>query len=365
VGVKPRNVFLTGATGFLGSFLLQDLLSSTDATIHCLVRAGSPEDGRGRIERALRSHLIHAELGDRVVAVPGDLSQPRFGLSEVAFASLAERTDVVLHSGAAVNFLLQLPDLLATNVFGTQEALRFARTCGNRPFHFVSTIGIFLSQHFSGRPVSEHEFPESDAGLIIPYTRSKWAAEKLVREARDRGQPVEVHRPGVIGWHSRTGAWNENDMTSQLLRLFVRQGRAPAVKVPIDIAPVDAVSAAIVSRLLTDSDPPSTDAFHLSNPHPTTWSEVREALGELGHRLAELPLDEWRATLAEEEENADPFVRMFDWMAASEESEVGTVLDLLSGRITFETHTRSAFACPRLDAALLAPFVERVQSSGP
>ena len=87
---KMRRALLTGSTGFLGAFLLKELLQQTDAEVHCLVRCSSPEHGMARIRQNLAQYDI--ELGDaaeRVVPVVGDLTQPRLGLSAEAFDQLA------------------------------------------------------------------------------------------------------------------------------------------------------------------------------------------------------------------------------------------------------------------------------------
>ena len=57
---EPRHILLTGATGFLGAFLLRELLERTEADIHCLVRAGSADEGRTRLRQTLQSVLALA-----------------------------------------------------------------------------------------------------------------------------------------------------------------------------------------------------------------------------------------------------------------------------------------------------------------
>src|SRR5262249_25698255 len=122
----PRAVVLTGATGFLGAFLLRELLDRTQATVHCLVRAESAALARTR----LLDNLWTLRLGDlpeeRIVAVPGDLAEHRWGLSERDFRALAKEAEAVYHCGAWVNFTYPYPTLKPANVGGTVEALRLA-----------------------------------------------------------------------------------------------------------------------------------------------------------------------------------------------------------------------------------------------
>src|SRR5207248_143268 len=97
----PERIFLTGASGFLGAYLLHDLLEATPASVSCLVRAPNAAAGRRRIEDNLAAYgLWDANFAARLEPVPGDLARPRFGLDEEQFGRLAESVDAVYHNGA-------------------------------------------------------------------------------------------------------------------------------------------------------------------------------------------------------------------------------------------------------------------------
>src|SRR5205823_5245532 len=118
----PSAVLLTGVTGFLGAFLLHELLQQTQADIYCLVRAADAEHAILRIRRNLETYLLwDARLEERIIPVIGDLSQPRLGLAEPQFQALSRQIDLIYHNGAAVNFIYPYQQLKATNVLGTQE----------------------------------------------------------------------------------------------------------------------------------------------------------------------------------------------------------------------------------------------------
>nr|WP_282202311.1 non-ribosomal peptide synthetase [Kitasatospora fiedleri] len=136
------RVLLTGATGFLGAYLLAELVRSTPATVECLVRAGSDREAGQRLRTALERYgLWTPQLAARTVALAGDLARPRLGLDEERFARLAARTDAVFHSGAAVNLTYPYEELRPANVTGTEEVLRLAARSGRAAVHHVSTIG--------------------------------------------------------------------------------------------------------------------------------------------------------------------------------------------------------------------------------
>src|SRR5262249_17249187 len=140
---KLDRILLTGATGFLGAFLLDELLRETDAQIVCLVRANDADQGRERIAHNLQQYgLDHPDFEQRVVAVPGNLEQPLLGLSSVEFDRLAEEIDVIYHNGAVVNLIYPYSQLRAANVGGTREILRLATKVRPKPMHYVSTFMV-------------------------------------------------------------------------------------------------------------------------------------------------------------------------------------------------------------------------------
>ena len=101
---RPERVLLTGATGFLGSFVLFELLRHTRTDVYCLVRAANTEEGGKELRKALEAYgLWDEELSSRIVPVVGDLSEPLLGLGPERFEELAGETDAVYHSGASVN----------------------------------------------------------------------------------------------------------------------------------------------------------------------------------------------------------------------------------------------------------------------
>ena len=208
--LRPRAVFLTGATGYLGAHILAEMLCEVpDVACFCLVRAADEDAARGRLRDTLdRFQLLdlvlaaiqaqqleekeeqqeqqeqqgeedqqgadeaaattaatlaaaEAELNNRLVVVVGDLGKPLLGLETSAFKSLALEVDSIVHCGAMVNLVQPYGALRAANVFGTQEVLRLATTNGInmtkvKPVHYVSTNGIF--------PVTRAAYPSQQGG---------------------------------------------------------------------------------------------------------------------------------------------------------------------------------------------------------
>ncbi|MFD8719172.1 SDR family oxidoreductase [Streptomyces sp. NPDC059629] len=189
---RPRTVLLTGATGFVGPHLLAELLLATEAEIVCPVRAATPAEAADRIRAALAAQQIPLPAGaNRITAVPADLARPHLGLGAGRFAELARTCDTIVHNAATVSILREYASLRASNAESTRRLLTLtsARTI---PLHLVSTLSVAPAK--SRAPEVPEAFLPPHPGLVSGYQQSKWAAERLLEQAAERGFPVTVHR---------------------------------------------------------------------------------------------------------------------------------------------------------------------------
>jgi len=290
---QPQAVFLTGATGFFGAFVLADLLAATPAHVQCLVRAASPQEAQSRLLATWRHYFPTRALPlQRVTAVPGDLAQARLGLSEAAFRELAGSVDAIYHSGATVHYLRPYRALRASNVLGTEEVLRLAAAEHTKPLHHVSSLAVFgRCEH-----VVREDTPLDDGRhLSDGYSQSKWVSEQLVAQAQQMGIPVAIYRPGRLTGHSQTGASNANDILNNLVQACVHLGAAPELDLLVDMVPVDFASAALVS--LANRPGSIGKTFHLGHPKPIAWHDLVTALESFGYRMRRLPYEGWTAAV--------------------------------------------------------------------
>ncbi|MEV5491921.1 thioester reductase domain-containing protein [Streptomyces bobili] len=303
--LPPRRILLTGATGFLGSHMLLDLLRHSDAHVYCLVRGADEEAATARLAAQLRTYRLpwNAEVRRRVTVLPGDIRRPRLGLSDELWHTLAHELDSVVGVAAAVDFLRGYQSLRASNVLGTLTLAELAATGRPKPLHHISSIAVFNEVGISSMG-EDDPFAHVDR-LVAGYDQSKWAAEAALRRARDHGLIVSALRPGGIGGHTKTGAYNPQDLSSGLISAFGRFRTVPAFRY-LNAAPVDWVSRVAVA-VVCEPDAWGFD-YNLTGVPNTLDDVVRDmAFGGMHVRVEDW--DEWRTdTLARLE--AEPVLEL-------------------------------------------------------
>jgi thioester reductase-like protein len=277
-GAPGADVFLTGATGSLGSRVLRELLA-TGVTVRCLVRARRLEDARSRLARSLGF-----ELPERVVVSLGDLEAPRFGLDDRAYAALG-RVGAIHHCGARVSLAADVGTLWRSNVLGTNEILRLQAISG-ATLHYASTLSVFVSA--DAREGTFFEADDLRATRVVHggYAQSKWAAETLVRE-RARG-PVFVYRFGLLTGGAR------GELLSMTIRGLAALGAIPADRdrdLAFDVTPIDRAASAMMEI----ASKGAAGTYHLANRRAARLDDLLVALGRAGVRIDEVGHGEWIA----------------------------------------------------------------------
>ena len=307
---RPQVILLTGATGFLGSWLLRELLARTTADIVCLVR-----------------HPAKLPPHPRVHAVVGDLEQPRFGLSQRKWDELAARVDCVHHCAAWVHSVLPYSTLRGANLLGTAEVLRFTRTGRPKRLHYASTLSVFVDTDRNTGTAMEDDDLTSTKWVRGGYAQSKWAAERLLRLA---GGPVSFYRLGLITGDTVGGKMPGRDELSLFLRRLAKGGEYPVGgEWFIDITPVDYAAAAMAQLSLAGDG-----TFHIANPRPASLADLVAAMSDSGVSLvpttASVGMEIFKAT--------------------------GITFDR---RNTLAGLAGSGIACPAADCALLGKYVSQ------
>jgi fatty acid CoA ligase FadD9 len=294
-GTEVRTVLLTGATGFLGRYLALDWLERmnlVDGKVIALVRAKSDEDARTRLDKTFESGdaklLAHyrALAADHLEVIAGDKGEADLGLDRQTWQRLADTVDLIVDPAALVNHVLPYNELFGPNALGTAELIRLALTTKQKPYTYVSTIGV-------GDQIKPEQFTEDadirmisatrkiNDGYANGYGNSKWAGEVLLREAHDLcGLGVAVFRCDMIlADTTYAGQLNVPDMFTRMMLSLVATGIAPASfyepdaegnrqRAHYDGLPVEFIAEAIST--LGAQSPEGRDEFHtyhVMNPY--------------------------------------------------------------------------------------------------
>ncbi|MFY1616142.1 thioester reductase domain-containing protein [Micromonospora sp. WMMD736] len=358
----PRHVLLTGATGFVGGYLLHTLLESTSARVWCLVRCADEAAGLRRLLDNMERYLpLPATAVDRITVLPGDLARPGLGLTTDRYDELADLLDGIYHCGARVHFGYNYRQLRPDNVTGTEEILRLAARGRPTAVHHVSTYGIW-GLPAPGRDVVGEDDDITTAGrLVTGYVQTKWASERLVELARARGVPADIYRPGRVLGDSRTGASLTTHFTTRVMKGCVQLGLAPDIDIKVEMTPVDYVASALVH--ISRYGPALGGTYHLVSPYKALFADVVRALRRHGFPVEVVPVEEWwqalKATYAVGTNELHPVMPVVQEFVVGGEEAVHYAVDN-----TEEQLRGTDVRCPPLDDDLLDIYLRWMVRTG-
>ncbi len=287
---KPTRIFLTGATGFVGSHLLATLLRETDAQIVCHVRGADRRSAETRLQQALDKRRLAACWDERRIEVlTGNLGQPALGLDESGASIVRDACDAIYHCGANVEFLHTYSALKPANVDSVVTLLDWTAKGRPKSLHYVSTLAVI--DQARSELVSEQTELTSWQGLPGGYSQSKWVGDTIARQAQARGLPVSIYRLSSVTGDRVHGICNETDLIWRLVRLYAELGVIPDLDILLNMTPADDVARAIVR--LAGSEACWGRVYHLMNSEPLHVREVPPIFHRLGLPLDVVPLDKW------------------------------------------------------------------------
>lgn len=259
-----KNVLLTGATGFLGSELAEELLTQTDDLIYAMVRAENEDHAAMRLRSAWKDHeKLSQSIGLRVIPVAGDFEEGDLKMEKASARELAKNIQIIIHAGADVSVMKSREALMQANRTGTRNMLRFGlyaqKKGGLERFVHISTA--YVAGRQNGRILEEGPAGRKYCGY---YEESKAAAEALVKKS---GLPYAICRPGMIIGSSRDGHIKSFNTIYYVLKLILtgKLTMLPIKKTQkLNIVPVDYVAESVV-KIATSPDAEGK-TFHLTTP---------------------------------------------------------------------------------------------------
>ncbi len=300
---RPNTLLLTGATGYLGSHLLYELLKKSATGIIAVIRPSIGMTGSERLREVMKNYFgdsLHELLKERVQVLEGELSAPMLGLSHSDWTELGQRVGTIIHAAADVRHFGTPEQFEQTNVHGTRHLIELAESRPGIRFHYISTIGVPEDLAFAGQWQSVEELDDFSEDLQVDnvYTSSKLTAEKLVLDAASRGMAASMYRPANLTCHSVTGKFQSNIDSNafyRMLKAMLLLGKAPAADWYVDLTPIDYASSAIVELVMQPEA--IGHIFHISNPEPLHYSKLIEFVNESGYPVETIPFEAYTSWL--------------------------------------------------------------------
>ena len=345
-------VLLTGATGYVGAFLLNEIIQH-DSEVHviCLTRADSNEAAALRVSNTLAYYDLHC-TSRQWSAMAGDLTKKDFGLSQEAYDHLESNLHEVYHAGAIVNAALPFSAIRGANVDGTRRVVELC-VKADISMHYISAIAVLANTGITSE-VLEVPVPRVKASA---FAKSKWVAEQIVIDAAaDFNLKARIYRLGTMAAHSVSGACNPNDIFTRMVDGILHMGSYPIVNGTTDshfpvgfyLTPIDWAVRAIYSiaslpfRRHRDDGRMVADAVHITSNCMTRFTTAIEAIDEM-HKTHTVSANQ------------------NDVLSGS--SKLGRWSSLDSGKI--EVYSRSLSGKPRFEAADSAADARASSSATP
>lgn len=368
----PKNILLTGSTGFLGIHILEELLKLKDTNIYCIIRDEPGVTSTTKLHQKLNFYFGNKYddlINNRIFVITGNISKPGFGLNQEELLNLANSIDVIINSAANVAHYGNYNDFYNANVLSVKYIIDFCNNFKKKLYH-ISTIGVAGRTLDSSYPKclkkTKVTFDESDLYIGQDpeniYTFTKFKAEVQILNAINDGLDAYILRMGNLMPRYRDGVFQENVADNAFmnrLASFVRIGMVPEYMLhnKLEITPVD-YAAKSVCKLLTHKTNKNR-IFHLCNTKTVSVIKCLNVLKKLNYNIEFLPEKDFIARINEilESEDAKNLLNIiiddFD-----ENMHINYNTDMiLKSKFTAKYLRKTIFYWPKINNRYLIKFV--------
>ena len=336
-----RHIVLTGTTGFMGAFLVPELLEKTEAVLYLPVRGATREKSEARFREKMAFYFgedFFPTHRDRLMVFRSDLSEPHLGMEDPQYEKLCQTAAAVVHPAANVKHHGLYEELYRDNVQSTEHLLEFALTGKKKDFHYISTLDVGYGK-IPGKEYSVFSEYCHDVGQEIDhiYLRSKFTAEQRVLAYREKGLNSSIYRVGNLIFHSSTGKFQQNiedDYFYAIIKAVVKLSMVSEnmKKMAFDMSFINIIARAAV--LLLTRKHLENETYHLCNPHRLPMTVMVGFLRELGIELQEV-----------KQQEVDAYLRKFE--GSSQYEKIIQRLKLHTGLFETDTGTRTVYKIDR------------------
>ncbi|MBX9941191.1 MAG: AMP-binding protein [Candidatus Obscuribacterales bacterium] len=302
-----RQTLITGAAGFLGTYLLAELLSRGDSKFVAVVRAKDKDEATNKLLRNAERYsakfgalFSEAIKSGKLAVLLGDIEEERLGLDESTYWALCQNTGRVIHLAAQVNMAASRQELINANVIGTLNIARLAAATPSKELHYCSTLSVFVATDRNRGNLLESDDLSSETIVYGGYAQTKWLAEVILRKLAASQGPaytppaqeklgqaskpknkldLTVYRLGLITGDQKQAIAPSNDFLGLFIKGLYLSGIGEehtgdaADAISMDISPVDYVATTMAELMEHDQEewtekslqPNQPKTFHIAN----------------------------------------------------------------------------------------------------
>ena len=313
-----KNILLLGSTGFLGIYLLHDLLVKTNNNIYLIVRGGKEGCYKRLQDIVIDFHGedFYNQYKDRMIVFDGDVSKDGLGVDVNTYQMLAEEIDCIVNSVGKVDHYGKYNDFYVANVVSVKNIIELAKTGIPKEIHHVSTKGVAMGNVPERQEVIFTEYDiDFHQEILNDYCATKDLAERLLEKAQAEGIIVNIYRTAEIMGDSRTGKFQRNiDKNAVYIEIKALMNFDCLVSPSIEVwqmAFVDTISDFISALILKKSL--VNETLHLFSSFGTAVDDWIPAFKQIGLDKERVSIDDFLDYLYENQENPEKkkYVREF------------------------------------------------------
>ena len=316
--IYPKNILLTGGTGFLGIHILDQFIKNSNCNIYCIVRNEPGISAKAKLHQKLNYYFGNKYddlIDNRIFAIDGNISDPGFGLNQEDLLNLANSIDIVINSAARVTHYGNYNDFYNSNVKSVRYMIDFCQSFHKTLYH-ISTLGITdfkLDRYFLSSDKKRWWKRNKNNDVILDesclyvgqslnnvYARSKFEAESYILEAISKGLNGYILRMGNLMPRIDDGVFQENILDNAFVNKFnsfIKIGMIPdyMLKQTLDFTPIDTASTAIYKLITHPSN--KNRIFHLYNHNRVPIAKCLSVFNKLGYNMEVLSENDFKTEI--------------------------------------------------------------------
>jgi len=284
-----KNVMVTGGTGFLGAYIINELLKNKNIeNIFVTVKSSDPNESKIEISKNLKFYFKDIDLA-KIIPVPSDITKEDLGIGSDFKEKIMEKVDLVIHTAADVSHVGDYAKYHKTNVLGTENLINFVKGKNGIRFCYVSTLSISGSYvpGFKKYIVRENDL-EFGQTFESFYDQSKFEAEKIVRKNIENGLDAVIFRFGnLIGASNNNYIFQRNKETNAFynyLRSIIKTGSNWGINADFNLSPINISAKMLVCLSYLKSA--SGKTFHVFNENIINSNDLVDIINELGNQVS-------------------------------------------------------------------------------